>query len=396
MIRLKSEIQAKAKAIFPKVIKHRRHLHMHPELSFQEEKTAQYIMNELDQLGIPYQSGIGGHGIVGHIEGEKGPGKLLALRADMDALPIQEQNEVPYASQNPGIMHACGHDVHTSSLLGVASILSSLRSQIAGSVRLIFQPAEERLPGGASLMIKEGVLDQPRVEGILGQHVLPYMDAGKIGIRPGVYMASADEIYLTIKGKGGHAAAPHTCVDPIVIASQIISSLQQVVSRSDPREPSVLSFGKFIAEGATNVIPNEVYIEGTFRAMNETWRSEAHRKIRDIVEGTAKAFGASADLDIRVGYPVLKNDEALAKRARSSIAAFVGEENVVDLDLWMGAEDFAYYTHEIPGCFYRIGTRNEAKGLVHGLHTPHFDIDESVMELSIGLMSWLAIKELEN
>ena len=254
MIPAKSEIKAKAKEVFPQVVQHRRHLHKHPELSFQEEKTAQYVMKELDRLGISYQSGIGGHGVVGHIQGEKGSGKLLALRADMDALPIQEQNEVEYVSQNPGVMHACGHDVHTSSLLGVASILSSMKAQFSGTIRLVFQPAEERLPGGASLMIKEGVLDQPRVKGILGQHVLPYMDAGKIGIRPGVYMASADEIYLTIKGKGGHAAAPHTCIDPIVIASQIISSLQQIVSRSDPREPSVLSFGKFIAEGATNVL----------------------------------------------------------------------------------------------------------------------------------------------
>lgn len=394
MIPAKTEIKAKAKEVFPQVVQHRRHLHQHPELSFQEEQTAQFVKDELDKLGIPYQSGVGGHGVVGHIEGEKGKGKLLALRADMDALPIQEQNEVEYISKHPGVMHACGHDVHTSSLLGVASLLSSMKAHFAGTIRLVFQPAEERLPGGASLMIKDGVLDQPRVTGILGQHVLPYMDAGKIGIRPGVYMASADEIYLTLKGKGGHAAAPHTCVDPIVIASQIISSLQQVVSRSDPREPSVLSFGKFMAEGATNVIPNEVYIEGTFRAMNETWRAEAHQKIRDIVEGTAKAFGAIAELDIRVGYPVLKNNEALAQRARTHIAEFVGEENVVDLDLWMGAEDFAYYTHEVPGCFYRLGTRNEAKGIVHGLHTPRFDIDESVLEVSVGLMSWLALKEL--
>ncbi|MEM9722297.1 MAG: M20 family metallopeptidase [Bacteroidota bacterium] len=394
MLPIKTEIQAQAQELFPEVLGHRRHLHMHPELSFKEEQTAAYVASQLQEMGIPYQKGIGGHGIVAHIEGEQGKGKLLALRADMDALPIQEENEVPYASTQPGIMHACGHDVHTASLLGVAKILVSQQSKFAGTFRLLFQPAEERLPGGASLMIRDGALQSPQVESILGQHVLPYIDAGKVGIRPGVYMASADEIYLTIKGKGGHAASPQLCVDPVTIGAQIIASLQQVISRADPREPSVLSFGRFIAEGATNVIPDEVHIAGTFRAMNETWRKEAHTKIRSIVEGTATAFGAEADLDIRVGYPVLKNNETLTNRIRKYMSAYVGEENIVDLGLWLGAEDFAYYTHEVPGCFYRLGTRNKAKGITHGLHTPKFNIDESTLELSIGLMSWLALNEL--
>ena len=395
MLATKSQIQDQAKELFPEVLAHRRHLHMHPELSFEEENTARYVAEKLDQMHIPYRTGVGGHGIVAHIEGEKGPGKLLALRADMDALPIQEENKVSYASTHPGIMHACGHDVHTASLLGAAKILSSRKADYSGTIRLLFQPAEERLPGGASLMIRDGALQSPQVESIIGQHVLPYIDAGKIGIRPGVYMASADEIYLTIKGKGGHAASPHLCVDAVAIGAQIISSLQQVISRADPREPSVLSFGRFIAEGATNVIPSEVHIAGTFRAMNETWRKEAHKKIRSIVEGTAAAFGAEADLDIRVGYPVLKNHEALTHRTRKHMVEYVGEENIIDLDLWLGAEDFAYYTHEVPGCFYRLGTRNEAQGITHGLHTPRFDIDETTLELSIGLMSWLALNELE-
>ena len=395
MLATKSQIQDQAKELFPEVLAHRRHLHMHPELSFEEENTASYVARQLDRMHISYRKGVGGHGIVAHIEGEQGPGKLLALRADMDALPIQEENEVHYASTQPGVMHACGHDVHTASLLGAANILSSRKADFSGTIRLLFQPAEERLPGGASLMIQDGALKSPPVESIIGQHVLPYIDAGKVGIRPGVYMASADEIYLTIKGKGGHAASPQLCIDPVTIGAQIISSLQQVISRADPREPSVLSFGRFIAEGATNIIPNEVHIAGTFRAMNETWRKEAHTKIRSIVEGTATAFGAEADLDIRVGYPVLKNHEALTNRTRKSMTEYVGEENIIDLDLWLGAEDFAYYTHEIPGCFYRLGTRNESKGITHGLHTPRFDIDESTLELSIGLMSWLALKELE-
>lgn len=396
MKELKTQIQSLALEVYEEVVEMRHHLHAHPELSFEERETAAFVQHRLEGWGIPVQAGIGGHGLVGLLQGAKrGRGRVLALRADMDALPIQEENELPYRSQRPGVMHACGHDVHTASLLGTARILSQLREHFSGTVKLIFQPAEERFPGGASLMIKEGVLERPRVSAILGQHVQPFIEVGKVGIRPGMFMASADEIYLKVIGKGGHAAHPAKFVDPVSIAAQMLVGLQQVVSRSDTRIPSVLSFGKVIAEGATNIIPTEVYLEGTFRTMDEDWRAEAHRRISRMVHGIAESMGARAELDIRKGYPVLYNDEALSSRTRARIAEYIGEENVVDLDIWMGAEDFAYYTHEVPGCFYRLGTRNEAKGIVHGLHTPRFNIDEAALKLSTGLMAWLALQELE-
>lgn len=393
---LKQRIQHLATEQHERIVGLRRHIHAHPELSFQEAETASLVAEKLELLGIEVTPDVAGHGVVGILKGESTSDKdpVVALRADMDALPIQEANDVPYRSQNAGVMHACGHDVHTSSLLGTAEILSELKSELPGTIKFIFQPAEEKFPGGASLMIKDGVLKNPSVHSIIGQHVQPYLDRGKIGIRSGMYMASADEIYIRVKGKGGHAAHPATFIDPVTATAQILVALQQVVSRSDPRIPSVLSFGKIIAEGATNVIPNEVYVEGTFRTMNEPWRAEAHRKITNIIRHTAEAFGCTAELDLKKGYPVLFNDEQVTERTRSVISDYVGEENVEELDLWMAAEDFAYYTHEAPGCFYRLGTRNEAKGIVHGLHTPLFDVDESAMNISTGLMAWVAINEL--
>ncbi len=389
-------IQQLAEAHHSEVIRLRRHLHAHPELSFEEKETAALVASELKYLGMEVQRDVAGHGVVGllHSTASAAGGPVLALRADMDALPIHENSPQAYCSTRPGVMHACGHDAHTASLLGTARILSNLRDHFPGSIKFIFQPAEEKFPGGATLMIQDGVLQHPQVNTILGQHVQPYIDTGKIGIRPGMYMASADEIYLTVKGKGGHAAHPGSLVDPVFAAAQIIVALQQLVSRSDPRVPSVLSIGKVIAQGATNVIPDEVYLEGTFRTMNEPWREEAHRRIERIIRHTAEACGCVAELDLKKGYPVLVNDEALTARTRNMIAGYVGEENVVDLDIWMAAEDFAYYTHEIPGCFYRLGTRNEGRGIVHGLHTPQFDIDEDALRLSTGLMAWLAINEL--
>lgn len=393
---LKRRIQHLASEQHERIIGLRRQIHAYPELSFQEAKTAKLVAEKLELLGIEVQKNVAGHGVVGILQGEDISEKhpVIALRADMDALPIQEANDVSYRSRHAGVMHACGHDVHTSSLLGTAEILAELRSELPGTIKFIFQPAEEKFPGGASLMIQEGVLKRPAVHAIIGQHVQPYLDRGKIGIRSGMYMASADEIYIRVKGTGGHAAHPATFVDPVTATAQILIALQQVVSRSDPRIPSVLSFGKIIAEGATNVIPDEVYVEGTFRTMNEPWRAEAHRKITRIIQHTAEAFGCSVELDLHKGYPVLFNDEAVTARTQSVISEYVGEENVEALDLWMAAEDFAYYTHEAPGCFYRLGTRNESKGIVHGLHTPLFDIDESAMNISTGLMAWVAINEL--
>ncbi len=388
-------IQATAQGIHAEVVGYRRHIHTYPELSFHESETAHYVATRLTEWGIPFQTGVGGHGIVGLIQGQlSGTDKVIALRADMDALPILEENEVSYQSKNEGVMHACGHDVHTASLLGTARILSQMTQHFGGSVKLVFQPAEERAPGGASLMIKEGVLQAPSVDAMFGQHVMPYFDTGKIGVRSGMYMASADEIYMRVKGKGGHAAHPANFIDPVMITAQILTTLQQVVSRSDPRIPTVLSFGKVVAEGATNIIPHEVYIEGTLRTLDERWRKEAKEKIKQITHHTAQALGGTVDLEIRHGYPMLYNDEALTQRARQHIVEYVGEEQVIDMDLWMAAEDFSFYTHEVPGCFYRLGTRNEARGIVHGLHTPRFDIDEEALALSTGLMSWLAIKEL--
>lgn len=391
-----STIQSLAAQIAPKVQAWRHHLHAHPELSFQEFETAKFVSKTLESFGIQHQTGVAGTGVVALIEGNNPSSKVVALRGDMDALPILELNEVAYKSTKPGVMHACGHDVHTSSLLGAAYILNQVKDKLQGSIKLIFQPGEEKIPGGASMLIKEGVLQNPAPQSIVGQHVMPLLPVGKVGFREGLYMASADEIYLTIHGKGGHGAMPQYAIDVVAIAAQVITALQQVVSRAaDPKIPSVLSFGKVLADGVTNVLPNSIYLEGTFRTMDELWRAKAHEKIRQITEGICQSFDAKADLEIRKGYPFLKNDPALTQKMRSAAEEYLGVENVVDLDIWLAAEDFAYYTHEMPGCFYRLGTRNEARGIVSGVHTPTFDIDEDALVTGCGLMAWLAVKELD-
>lgn len=386
------DVKSLAREIAPQVQNWRHHIHANPELSFQEFETSAFISARLSEFGIEHEAGVAGTGVVGLIKGRNPDARVVALRADMDALPILEKNEVPYKSTRPGVMHACGHDVHSASLLGASWILNQLKDQFEGSIKLIFQPGEEKIPGGASLLIKEGVLENPAPASIVGQHVMPLLPAGKIGFREGLYMASADEIYLTIHGKGGHGAMPQYAVDVVAIAAQVITALQTVVSRSaDPKIPSVLSFGKVMAEGATNVLPNSIYLEGTFRTMDEDWRAKAHQKIRDLVEGICASFGAKADLEIRKGYPFLYNDPELTRKMRKAAEAYMGQENVVDLDIWMAAEDFSYYTQAMPGCFYRLGTRNEEKGIVSGVHTPTFDIDESSLETGCGLLAWLAL-----
>lgn len=374
----------------------RHHLHANPELSFEEYATSAYVAEKLQSYGIETQTGIADTGIVGLIKGRHPDKKVIALRADMDALPIEEANNVPYKSKNPGVMHACGHDVHTASLLGCAKILNSIREDFQGSVKLIFQPGEEKIPGGASLMMKAGVLKNPAPDYIIGQHVMPAIEVGKVGFREGMYMASADELYFTVKGKGGHAAMPDKAVDPILIASHIIIALQQIISRNcDPRTPSVLSFGKITGMGATNIIPEEVKVEGTFRTLNEKWRADAHAKMKKMAESIAEGMGGQCEFTVLNGYPFLKNDPALTGRAKTAAIEYLGQENVLDLDIWMAAEDFAYYTQEVDACFYRLGTGNLSKGIISGVHTPTFDIDEAALPLGSGLMAWLAINELK-
>ncbi len=373
----------------------RRHLHMHPELSMQEKETSAFIQAKLAGYGIPFTTGMAVHGVVGMIEG-RNPGKqVIALRADMDALPITEKNQVDYCSKNPGVMHACGHDVHMTCLLGAARILNDLKDHFEGSIKLIFQPSEEKFPGGASMMIKAGVLKNPAPQKMFGQHVLPTLEAGKVGMKPGKYMASTDEIYLTVKGKGGHGATPELNVDPVLIAAHILVALQQIVSRTAPPQlPAVLSFGRFIAEGRTNIIPNEVKLDGTLRTFDEAWRSEAHLRIERMAASIAGSMGGSCEVFIDKGYPFLVNDDQVTAEARQAAVEYLGAENVADLDLRMTAEDFAYYSQQVPSCFYRLGTRNEERNIVHNLHTDRFDVDEKALEVGAGLMAWMAVNSL--
>jgi amidohydrolase len=392
----KEQIQHLAGAIFEEVVGYRRHLHANPELSFKEFETSAFVKAKLTEWGIPFE-GIANTGIVGLITGDLPSDQVIALRGDMDALPINEANDKPYISKNPGVMHACGHDVHTSSLLGAAYILNSLKAEFAGTIKLIFQPGEEVLPGGASIMIAEGVLENPKPQHIIGQHVMPLIDAGKVGFRSGIYMASTDELYVTVHGKGGHGAQPQQNIDPVLISAHILVALQQIVSRNaDPRSPSVLSFGKVIANGATNIIPNEVKMEGTFRTLDEDWRREAKRLMKKMAEGIAESMGGSCEFKIMHGYPFLINEERLTANARSFAVDYLGAENVVDLDIWMAAEDFAYYSQVTDACFYRLGTGNAEKDTKYSVHHPNFDVDEDALKISTGLMAYIALKQLGN
>ena len=374
----------------------RRHLHKNPELSFHEFNTQKFVEAKLNEYGIKNIQRMANTGVVALVEGKNPSKKIIALRGDMDALPIKETNNVEYKSVNEGVMHACGHDVHTSSLLGVARILNEVKEDFEGTIKFIFQPGEEKLPGGASLMIKEGVLENPKPSSVIGQHVMPQINAGKVGFRKGLYMASTDELYVTVKGKGGHGAMPHLVIDPVLITSHLIIALQQIVSRNaKPTIPSVLSFGKVIANGATNVIPDEVYLEGTFRTLNEEWRDEAHRKMKHLAETLVESMGGKCTFDIHRGYPFLINDDAVTDRARKAAEEFLGKENVEDLEIWMAAEDFSFYSQKAPACFYRLGVRNESRGIISSVHTSTFDIDESALETGMGLMAWMAVRELE-
>ena len=388
------DIKRLAEEIHTTVIANRRHLHAHPELSFCEHNTSAFIKQKLTEAGIQWKP-IADTGIVAVISGEKKSDRVVALRADMDALPILEENAIDYRSRHKGVMHACGHDVHTSSLLGTAEILQRLKSRFGGEVKFLFQPGEEKIAGGASLMIQEGVLENPKPDVVIGQHVMPSLPTGKIGIRKGKFMASMDEIRVNVYGKGGHAAQPHLNIDPVLITSHIIIALQQVVSRmANPALPTVLSFGKLEAKGGINIIPNEVYIEGTFRTFDERWRMDAHARMKKIAESMAESMGGSCNFQILKGYPYLVNNEKLSEQISNSAMMYLGKESVVEMDLWMAAEDFAYYSQVIDCCFFMLGTGNEEKNTTASLHSPTFNIDEDALAKSTGLMAYLAMEQL--
>jgi amidohydrolase len=387
---LSEKIRSLSEKYFNEIVEIRRHIHKHPELSFKEFKTSGFVQNKLKEYGIPFKTGYAGTGILGIIEGDRSGGKTVALRADMDALPIKEENDLPFRSVNEGVMHACGHDAHTAALLGAAKILNGLKDELKGRILLVFQPGEEKDPGGAKLMLEDGVFDEHKPDVVIGQHVLPEMETGHVGFKQGMYMASGDEVHITVKGKGGHAAMPHTLNDTVLIASHIIVNLQQIASRFVPAGiPVVLSFGKISAEGATNIIPEKVEIAGTFRIMNEEWREKTKLKIKEIAENTATSMGATADVDIKDGYPVVFNDIEATRKAISSAEEFLGKENVEEMDIRMTAEDFGFYSKIYPSVFYRFGVKQNEKETGR-LHTSRFDLNENALKTASGTLAYIA------
>jgi amidohydrolase len=393
---LKETIQNLADEIFPEILEIRRFIHQHPELSFHEHKTAEYICEVLGKENISYRQGIAGTGILADIEGRSN-GKIIGLRADMDALPIQEENTVAYRSVNDGKMHACGHDVHTACLIGAARILNQLRDQFSGKVKLIFQPAEEKAPGGARLMLKENLFGEEKPDLMIAQHVYPVMYTGRVGFKAGQYMASSDEIYITVRGKGGHAAMPHQITDSVLIASHILVALQQIVSRhAEASTPTVLSIGKVVANGAVNVIPPEVSMEGTFRTMDENWRKEAHSRMINMAQSIADSMGASCEFEIVEGYPVLYNDPGITAKSIEFARTYLGKDYVEELDIRMTAEDFAFFAQEYPSVMYRLGVRKPDQVRPFELHTPQFNIDEEAIKTGTGFLAWLALSHLND
>lgn len=396
MTDIRKEIEAMASAGFGEVVEIRRHFHRHPELSCEEVRTAEFICRKLGEYGIPYRSGVAGTGVVGLIRGKNPEKDCIALRADMDALPIREENKTEYRSQNEGVMHACGHDVHMACLLGAARILAGLRERFGGTVKLIFQPSEETYPGGAIRMIEEGVMQDPAPRHVIAQHVINTLEAGSVGLHPGAYMASTDEIFLTVKGRGGHAATPSQVTDPILIASHIVVALQQIVSRhADPVMPTVLSFGKITGKGRTNVIPDEVKLEGTVRTYDEDWRLEVHRRIGRIASGIAEGMGGSCEVRVARGYPFLYNDPDLTRKLTEFALEYHGPGRVKELEKRMTAEDFAYFAREAPSCLYRLGIAGPGQGNAPNLHTATFDVDESCLKTGMETLAWMAIRLME-
>jgi len=393
-IQLKEKIKLLSEKYHQETIDIRRYLHTIPETGFEEYKTSEFISKKLNEYGIPFQSGIAKTGIVGTISGKNPKSKVIALRADMDALPITEANKIEYKSNKTGLMHACGHDVHMACLLGAAKILNELKNEFEGSIKLFFQPSEEKFPGGALAMINEGVLEDPKVENVFGQHVLPQLEVGKVGFRSGKYMASTDEIYLTVKGKGGHAATPELYTNPLNIAATIILELEKEFNKNKPLDSlSVLAFGRITGEGKTNIIPDEVKLEGTIRTFDEQWRSKAHNMIENISSSVAKKMNGSCEVNIAKGYPALVNDDKLTGKTKQLAIEYLGSENVVDLEMRMTAEDFAYFAQKAPSVFYRVGVRNETKNITSNLHTSTFNVDETCMITGTGLMAWIALNQ---
>ena len=393
---MKFKIKDIVDASFMKMLAWREHLHSHPELSFQEVNTSAFVASSLEELGIPYQHGIAGTGVVALIKGRNPEKQCIALRADLDALPIYEENEVPYKSKKEGVMHACGHDVHTTCLLGAANVLNQLKNEFEGTIKLIFQPGEECLPGGASMMIEEGVLENPKVDKILALHVFPSMDVGKVGFKSGLYMAACDELYLTVKGRGGHAALPNAYNNPVMLISQLLPKLESYLeSLSDSTSPYVLAFGKLEAEGATNVIPEFAKAAGTLRTMDEQWRTIIHKKLKVFVAEFLTSNNAEGQLEIIKGYPFLKNDEILTENCIQSAKEYLGSENVELLDVRMTAEDFSFFSQKIPACFFRLGVRNEDLDIVHEVHHPKFDIDKNAIKFGAGLMVYIALNSFD-
>lgn len=391
-----SYFQRTAREIFPKLVDIRRSIHAHPELGFEEVRTSALVAKTLRSLGLKVQTGVAGTGVVGLLEGKK-RGPVVAIRGDMDALPITELNRVPYRSKISGRMHACGHDAHTTMALGAAMLLAPLKKELEGSVKFIFEPSEERNPPGAQELIKAGVLENPRVDAIFGLHVFARAEAGKVGFRAGPMMASADEFYVVIKGKGGHGALPHLTIDPVVVAAELIIALQKVVSRGiNPFHPGVLTIGKIEGGTAQNIIPDEVRLAGTLRSMDERWRKNAQRLIQRTVKGVTSAAGARYSLEIREGAPVLINDPRLTQFASSMCSEYIGARNVFTVEPVMGGESFGYFLKEVPGTFFRLGIANRKRGIVHDIHTARFNIDEQSLKIGAGFLAYLADQYLQN
>ena len=385
---MKEKILELSDLFFDEIVSIRRYMHMHPELSFQEFETSNYIKSILKSWDINFLDGYANTGILVNLEGKEPSSRVIALRADFDALPILEENDVEYKSKNEGIMHACGHDAHTASMLGALKILHKTKDHWRGTIKFIFQPAEERLPGGAKQMIEEGVLENPNVQHVIAQHVLPELEVGKVGFRCGTYMASTDELYVSISGKGGHAAIPSSYNNPIIASSELVLNLNQFFN---DKADAIFAIGYIDGKGSTNIIPKEVNLMGTFRALDESFRLESHNHMNRIVDQVAKKYNIKIDLNIKKGYPALNNDIQFTLNQINKAKEFLGEKNVIDLPIRMTAEDFSYFANAVPSCFYRLGTGNKDKGLIHGLHTSKFNIDEDSLKIGMGLMAFLAI-----